>query len=237
MSDSTTSELQQLIERMNAGDPTGRDALIGRARERLHRLTRVALRDFQKLRVFEESDDVVQAAAMRLQRALESVQIATVMDFFRLASRHVRFELLDLNRRYFGPEGGGAHLPLPGHDAEPATIVRSDGALAVKQNAPEASLFWSEFHERVEQMPDDERETFELVWYQGLTQAEAAQALKVSVPTIKRRWLRARLILKGFLQGEDSPWSILSDFAHARQNARPNLRTLGTMGRPARPGW
>jgi DNA-directed RNA polymerase specialized sigma24 family protein len=37
--------------------------------------------------------------------------------------------------------------------------------------------------------------TFDLLWYQGLSQDEAAQALGVDVRTVKRRWREARLTL------------------------------------------
>ncbi len=54
-------------------------------------------------------------------------------------------------------------------------------------------------HEQVERLPPEEREVFDLCWYHDLTQEEAAAALGVSVRTIKRRWLRARLRLQELL--------------------------------------
>jgi RNA polymerase sigma factor (sigma-70 family) len=61
---------------------------------------------------------------------------------------------------------------------------------------------WTDFHRKVESLPDQEREVFDLVWYQGMSQAEAADVLQVSVPTIKRRWLSARLRLQTVLDDE-----------------------------------
>jgi DNA-directed RNA polymerase specialized sigma24 family protein len=37
------------------------------------------------------------------------------------------------------------------------------------------------------ELPEDEREVFDLVWIQGMTQAEAAQELCISAATMKRR--------------------------------------------------
>jgi len=54
----------------------------------------------------------------------------------------------------------------------------------------------------VEALPDDEKEVFDLLWYQELTQAEAAALLNVSERTIKRRWASARLRLHEILGGE-----------------------------------
>ena len=61
---------------------------------------------------------------------------------------------------------------------------------------PERLASWREFHQRVEGLPEAEREVFELLWYQSLTQAEVAGILGISVPTVKRRWLTARLQLQ-----------------------------------------
>ena len=41
-----------------------------------------------------------------------------------------------------------------------------------------------------------------MLWYQGLTQAEAAELLGVSSRTVKRRWQTARLRLFEALGGE-----------------------------------
>ena len=47
---------------------------------------------------------------------------------------------------------------------------------------------WAEFHAQVEHLPEEQREVFDLLWYQELSQAEAATLLGVSERTVKRRW-------------------------------------------------
>jgi DNA-directed RNA polymerase specialized sigma24 family protein len=54
---------------------------------------------------------------------------------------------------------------------------------------------WTEFHQQAGDLPPEQREVFDLLWYQGLTQEAAAVLLGVSVPTVKRRWAEARLRL------------------------------------------
>jgi len=54
---------------------------------------------------------------------------------------------------------------------------------------------WAELHRQVEALPEEEREVFDLLWYQELTQAEAAGVLGVSGSTVKPRWVAARLRL------------------------------------------
>ena len=47
---------------------------------------------------------------------------------------------------------------------------------------------WTELHQHIDALPDDEREVVGLLFYQGLSQAEAAELLGVSVRTVQRRW-------------------------------------------------
>ena len=60
---------------------------------------------------------------------------------------------------------------------------------------------WTEFHEAAARLPDDLRAVFDLLWYHGLTQAEAAALLGVAVPTVKLRWMKARLGVQQTLGG------------------------------------
>src|SRR5438034_475530 len=50
---------------------------------------------------------------------------------------------------------------------------------------------WREFHEQAGALPAQEQEAFGLLWYQGLTPAEAAALLGVSGRTVRRRWQSA----------------------------------------------
>ena len=51
----------------------------------------------------------------------------------------------------------------------------------------------------IEGLPEEDREVFELVRLQGLTHAEAAEVIGVSVKTVQRWLNRARLLLAEFL--------------------------------------
>ncbi|MFV2068565.1 MAG: RNA polymerase sigma factor, partial [Pirellulales bacterium] len=61
---------------------------------------------------------------------------------------------------------------------------------------------WAEFHAQIEQLPDDAREVFDLVWYGGLSQADAAEVLEVDPRTVRRRWRQARLSLSALRSGK-----------------------------------
>jgi RNA polymerase sigma-70 factor (ECF subfamily) len=200
MSDAPSAQLQDLLRRMNAGDPAVRDELIRRAYDRLRRLTRKMLQDFSRVRRWEDTDDVLHESLLRLLGALKDVPLESPQQFFRLAATQVRRELLDLTRHYFGPQGPGANHasdaagrdsdegPRPGYERISSTFE------------PSQLLAWTEFHRQVEGLPEEERAAFDLCWYQGLTQAEAALLLNVSEATVKRRWLAARARLGAFLR-------------------------------------
>jgi DNA-directed RNA polymerase specialized sigma24 family protein len=50
-------------------------------------------------------------------------------------------------------------------------------------------------------LPDDLRAVFDLLWYQEMSQAEAAELLGIAVPTVKVRWMKARLQVQQALGG------------------------------------
>jgi RNA polymerase sigma-70 factor (ECF subfamily) len=199
MADDSTTALQGLIDRLNAGDPAAANELIGRACDRLRRLTHTVFRDFGRLHRLEDTDDVLHAAVLRLLQSDNKPD--TVREFFRRAGREIRCALLDLTKHYFGPEGPAVRevrAETPDGDAadfspENVTSTFDPGRLAQ----------WTEFHRLVEGLPDEEREAVDLLWYQGLTKEEAAQPLGVSEATIKRRWAAARLRLGAALRPAD----------------------------------
>jgi RNA polymerase sigma-70 factor (ECF subfamily) len=199
MADVGTTQIQGWIERMNAGDQAAREALLTHVCGRLRRLTRKVLQDFRRVHNWEETDDVLQNALVRLLRTLEKAKPASVAEFFKLAAREIRRELLDLVRHYYGPQGMGANqVATPDSDSSPRLAAEQ----STTTHEPSRLAMWRELHEQVERLPDEEREVFDLVWYQGLTQAEAAAVLKVAPVTIKRRWLAARLQLQEALHGD-----------------------------------
>ena len=101
-------------------------------------------------------------------------------------------------RHYQGPQGLGAHHSTC---AGPDGTVRPSAVASDTTHDPERLFDWTEFHRTVEGMGDDDRKIFDLLWYQGLTQIEAAQILGVSERQVNRRWIAARLRLVDSLGG------------------------------------
>ncbi len=198
----TTFYIQDCLQRMGRGDQAARQDLLNAACERLNRLVRKMFRADGRLQRWEETGDVFQNAMLRLCRALEEVNPGSPREFFRLAALQIRRELIDLARHYYGPAGPAAnHQTQPPHqEGEALPSPASDPSDASLE--PSRLAAWGEFHERIGALPDEEREVFDLVWYQGLTHAEAAQLLQVSTKTVQRRWQAACLKLHEAMHGE-----------------------------------
>lgn len=192
--------IELLLARLAAGDEAARAALINQTSERVVALTRRMFRDYRRLGRWEQSEDIGQNASLRLWKALAASPPATVAEFHRLAALQIRRELIDQVRRYFGPRGLAAHHVSNVDDDPSGSTPPAPYDVAESTHDPAKLSRWAEFHECVAALPDDERAVFDLVWYQGLTQPQAAQVLGISERTLKRRWLAARLALGHVLE-------------------------------------
>lgn len=198
----TTVGIQRQLDLLRSGDRNARDHLLAFAFQRLERMTRKMLRQYDRLARWEQTDDVLQNASLRLLQALDQVEVEDPRHFFRLAALQIRRELIDLCRRYQGPQGMGANhrtqLPAASPDATapPPLYDRAD-----QTTDPRKMQEWSEFHAAVQELPDRERETMDLLWYHELSQDEAAEVLGLSTRQVKRLWRSAKLLLHDRLQG------------------------------------
>jgi RNA polymerase sigma-70 factor (ECF subfamily) len=183
---------------MQGGDLGAREEILRHVRGRLERLTRKMLQDYPRVKRYEETDDVLQRATVRLLDALRDVRPTSTREFFGLASLQIRRELLDLARHYYGPEGEGAnHASLPPDRSGAALPEKADPA-----DPPSGVMAWCELHEKIKLLPHDDHEVFSLLYYQGLTQVETAAILKVTVRTVQRRWQSAMLNLHDLVRGD-----------------------------------
>ena len=137
---------------------------------------------------------------MRLYRALKSVHPTSVEQFMRLASTQIRRELIDLNRYERGVKEGRVQVVF-----DPAKSPSQVGRIFEQEgertdDGEDTRLLREEFHERVDDLPEEERVVFEMVYYEGLTQTDVAHALGVSESTVKRRWYDAQETLHRLLR-------------------------------------
>ncbi len=185
-----------------SGDDSAWDAIIDHSCERLRRLARRMLRNYPALRRWEQTDDILQNAVIRLHRSLRAVKPESSSQFYGLAATQIRRSLLDLTRHHFGPHGTGANHHTdhpPKQDGQSVSAVESHAATGLE---PSTLAEWSEFHQAVEGLPEQEQQVFNLLWYDGMSQPEAATVSGIPLRTLKRRWQAARLKLIELMDGE-----------------------------------
>jgi len=149
--------------------------------QRIRELASRMLRDFPGVRQSDDTCDVAHSAMIRLNATLQKVEPESELHFWRLCALAIRRTLIDLAR------SSRQLLPM---EVPPA----GDAGHSVQHEAN-----WAEFHERVAELPERQKEILELHWYAGLTQQQVAELLHVDLRTIERRWRKARLSLHQLL--------------------------------------
>lgn len=166
----------------------GRARVVAAAAARMRDMAHRMLRRFPTVRRWNETDDVVQGAALRLHRALAATTPETTGRFLGLVALQIRRELLDLARSYTSPESFARNhetnvLRGAGGEVDKVALVADPEA-----EAPDAIAAWTRFHHAITTLPADDRELFDLVWFLGLPQERVATLLGCSTRTIRRRW-------------------------------------------------
>jgi RNA polymerase sigma factor (sigma-70 family) len=181
-----TTELQGLIDRIQAGDTAARRLLLERAYDRLSRLAnRILSGSFPTVKARHDVQSVVHETWLRLLQALDKAEPPTVADFFRLAAHKIRQVLLDLVERQRKLASREA-LGLGGNSS-------GQGMPDVAQNTydPSKLAAWTDFHERVQQLAEDERTVFEMHYYLDISQADIARVLNLHPRKVSYLWVAA----------------------------------------------
>jgi RNA polymerase sigma factor (sigma-70 family) len=200
----TTAVIQRYLDDLDGDSPSEPivRALLDRAVRRLHLLCASLLyRSYPRLTqppLSVQADELLGAVAERLLKALREARPRNVRQLFALANQHMRWELNDLARRLDNqPPAVELHEELVPSPPSSNSGLTPDGLRMLRA---------------IDELPEDEREVFDLVRIQGMAQVEAAQLLGVSTVTVKRRLSRGLRLLEEQLAdlhpGEDSSDSI-----------------------------
>jgi RNA polymerase sigma-70 factor (ECF subfamily) len=184
----TTAAIQRCLDALQgdeAAEPLIRE-LLERAVQRLRLLCATMLkRSYPRLAqppLNLATDELLDGVVAGLITALRKVQPQTVRQFFALANQHMRWQLNDLARLL---------------DSRPRPIAFAESGVLAPPESSESCL--SQDARRmlmvIESLPTGDREVFELVRIQGLSNTETAAVVGVSVKTVQRRLNRARLLL------------------------------------------
>jgi RNA polymerase sigma factor (sigma-70 family) len=183
----TTAVVQRYLDELDgdsSAEPIVR-ALLDRAVRRLHMLCATLLyKSYPRLTqppLNLQADELLGAVVERLLKALRNARPRTVRQLFALANQHMRWELNDVARRL---------------DEQPATVdVREELVPSPVTSGSGLTPDSLRMLQAIDALPEDERETFDLVRVQGLTQSEAAEILGVTIRTVRRRLDRSVLFL------------------------------------------
>jgi RNA polymerase sigma factor (sigma-70 family) len=200
----TTAVVQRYLDELDghsSAEPIVR-ALLDRSVRRLHLMCAALLhRSYPRLTrppLNLQAEELLGAVAERLLKALREARPRTVRQLFALANQHMRWELNDLARRLDEqPAAAELREELVPSPASSVSGLTPDGLRMLRA---------------IDELPEDQREVFDLVRIQGLTQVEAAELLGVSTVTVKRRLSRGLRHLAEQLAdlrpGEEPPESI-----------------------------
>jgi RNA polymerase sigma factor (sigma-70 family) len=182
----TTIAVQRYLDALDHApeqDDVIRD-LLGRAFGRLQKLCGSLLHhSYSRLTQAPlqlTTGELLSGVMERLLKALRQVRPAGVRQFFALANRHIRWELNDLARRL---------------DEQTTMHELADDLATPESSGSGLSQRGRRILEAIENLPDDEREVFDLVRIQGLPNGETAAILGVSAKTVQRRLHRALVLL------------------------------------------
>jgi RNA polymerase sigma factor (sigma-70 family) len=137
-----------------------------------------------------QPEELLSAVVERMIKALRSVQPRNVRQFFALANQHMRWELNDLARRL--------------DKQTEAQLAHESMVAAPQSSSSQLSGTARKILGEIEALPEEEREAFDLVRIQGLSQPDAAALLGVSPKTVQRRLSRALIQLSERLSGIES---------------------------------
>lgn len=191
----TESRLHEAVVRFNAGDTAAKEDLLGHVRHRLMVITRWKLRGpggFTTVARWNDTDDVVQEVSMQLAETLHKVPINTGDHFLRLAAQHIRWALLNMHKRFTTKSHFAATL-----ETDQARLDDgSPNARFATAPAPTDSRFrWDKFLDRFQTLTQEQRQMLDDVFFNGCSQQETADRMKIGITAFKDRWRKLKLQL------------------------------------------
>ena len=201
MDGDSSTRLKHLLDRLRAGDDTARGDVLSHTYERLRQIARRMFhRDFVRLQQAHESGSVAQEAVLCLQKALEKVHPASDVDYYRWAGHVIRRVLLEMCRQL---DRRPVTVPLDGGAGGDGTTFLSlfEHPAAPTDLDPARLAAWTEFHQKVRELPEEERGVVDCLWYHGLSKTEAAEVLKIPRWKVHRLWVEVREKLAPYLPG------------------------------------
>ena len=169
-------EITQLLVAWNNGDRLALEQLTPLVHRELHRIARRYMAAESPGHILQTTALVNEAYLRLIDR--EKVEWQNRAHFFALAAQVMRHILVDFARARTNKKRGGLHISLSHADKvaheESADLVALDDAL-----------------DALEKLDSRQARVVELRFFGGLSLEETAEALNVSMSTVRRDWNRA----------------------------------------------
>ena len=177
------SDLTQLIHLAQGGDRDAADALYASAYADLRRLARSRLRAGGRYTLLDTCS-LVHESYVRFVNG-RHVSFQDRLHFMRWAAQVMRSVIVDFARRRVAARRGGG-----------SSRVTFDVELAAAANGEDQILIVHQALERIAAVDERMMQVVEMRYFGGLTEPEIAVALGVTERTVRRDWLKARLLLR-----------------------------------------
>jgi RNA polymerase sigma factor (TIGR02999 family) len=181
-------ETTQLLLASRAGDREAFDRLFGRVYDELRQIAHQRLLRHRPGHTLSTTVLVHEAYLKLVDQARAEVQDRA--HFLALASRAMRFILVDHARAQAAQKRGGGEQPVP------------LDAVQIAAREPIADMLaLDEALERLGRFSERQSQLVEYRFFGGLSYEEIAEVTGTSVRTVKRDWTRARTWLYSYMRG------------------------------------
>lgn len=180
-------DVTALLQSLSRGDPTAFDRLFPLV---YGELRRVAHGQLARERDDHTLDSVALVNEAYLRLVASPVECQNRAHFFAVAARAMRTILIDYARARLAVKRGSGAPVMP---LDEATVLFSE-------DRAEHLLVLDEALQRLEAVNSEASRTVECRYFAGLSIEEAAEALDLSVATVRRRWSFAKAWLRRELE-------------------------------------
>lgn len=183
-SENSLTLIEQCLVRIANGDDSAQEELYQHAFSRLlAQCQRILRQELSVPNPMITENAVLAEASQRLRKAMESDKVSptTAREFFGLAGRNIRWQVIDMLRKRSQQQG----------DTHVFEQLTGDG----KELQPEETEKWELFWSAIDSLDDQQREVFDLIWVNGLSQYEAAEVMGKTRNQVDSIWRRIKIAI------------------------------------------